>query len=98
MTNKTIVVALAVLGSLAQSPAWALRCGTQLVEPGDKTFEVRRACGEPISEELVGYTLSPNGERELVIKEWIYGPRSGVYDYLIFHGTTLVEIETRRKP
>lgn len=97
---KTIIAVLLLLtgmGWLTQ-PAWALRCGTHLIEPGDRAFEVRKACGKPVSETVIGYTLTHFGERELVIREWIYGPRNGVYDYLIFHGTTLMEIETRPAP
>ena len=97
MSIKAQLTALVVLVGLSHTPAWALRCGTKLVETGDKTFEVRRKCGDPVSEESVGYTLSPSGDRELFIKEWVYGPHNGVYDYLTFHGTTLVKIETRRE-
>jgi hypothetical protein len=66
------------------------------VKIGDKTFEVTQRCGEPISKETVGYTLTERGTRELEIKEWIYGPQNGVYYYLTFHGTTLVQIESRK--
>ena len=76
---------------------WAFRCGTRLVSAGDKTFEVLKKCGEPLSKETVGYTLRRD-RRELEIKEWIYGPENGVYYYLTFHGTDLVNIESRRDP
>jgi hypothetical protein len=75
----------------------AYRCGNHLVQEGAKTFEVRQKCGDPVSEETVGYTLKGD-RRELEIKEWIYGPKHGVYYYLTFHGTELVDIESRRDP
>jgi len=75
----------------------ALRCGNHLVNTSDKTFEVSQKCGDPISKETVGYTVKGES-REFEIKEWIYGPWNGQYYYLTFHGTTLVNIESRRDP
>ncbi len=35
--------------------AFALRCGSDLVEIGDLKFEVLLACGEPFSKEVIGH-------------------------------------------
>lgn len=96
MKAPRFIIAVLVISLLAANNALAFRCGTELVEIGDKTFEVTQRCGEPVAKETVGYTLNRQGNRELEIKEWIYGPKDGYYYYLTFHGTSLVKIESRR--
>ncbi len=67
----------------ASSPALALRCGTQLVGPGDQDFQVRSRCGEPIwversSElEVLGGYGPYERQRETSVDAWTYnfGPR-----------------------
>lgn len=83
--------------------AQALRCGTRLVQEGDLALQVRDKCGDPISEELVGYTLRGGYEyrgprdREFKIEQWIYGPNKGYYDVLTFEGGRLRKIERIRE-
>jgi hypothetical protein len=97
MKPRFLMILLVVLTLIMATDTFALRCGKHLVDTGDKSFEVLKKCGEPTSKETVGYTV--RGERrELEIKEWIYGPWNGQYYYLTFHGTTLVNIESRRDP
>ena len=68
----------------AASPAWALRCGTRLVGPGDQDFQVRSRCGEPIwiersSEfEVLGAYGPYERQHETLIEAWTYnfGPRT----------------------
>ena len=83
-------------------PCHALRCGTQLVSEGDLALQVRDKCGEPVSEELIGYTLRPNQiagsqgpayARELKIEQWVYGPDMGYYNVMTFEGGRLKRIE-----
>ena len=62
-----------MLGSTAIK-ADTLRCGTQLVSTGDRTFEVERKCGAPSQRDFVGYTLGPHARQEMAIEEWFYGP------------------------
>lgn len=46
--QRTSLLVLAFLGAvLAAGDAHALRCGGDLVDEGDRRFEVERACGEP---------------------------------------------------
>src|SRR5690606_12015936 len=52
--------------------AGTLRCGSKLVNEGDRAFEVERKCGTPAHRDLVGYTGGVYGDRELVIEEWVY--------------------------
>jgi hypothetical protein len=95
MIHMVSICLFFVFTSMASANESIMRCGTNLVSKGDKTFEVKKKCGEPIAKESVGFTLKGD-RRELEIKEWIYGPQNGVYYYLTFHGTDLVNVESRR--
>jgi len=88
-----------LLGLLCASPttqADTLRCGSQLISTGDRTFEVERKCGAPIQRDLVGYTLGQHARQERVIEEWLYGPTNGKLSILTFEGNRLIRIESRR--
>ena len=80
-------------------PAQALRCGTQLIQTGMLAIQVRDKCGDPVSEELIGYTLrvgapgGVRGEREYKIEQWIYGPDQGYYHILVFEAGRLRDID-----
>ncbi|MGE6659150.1 DUF2845 domain-containing protein [Pseudomonas sp. NPDC077408] len=91
-------VVFLLAASLASSIAGAdtLRCGSNLINTGDRTFEVERKCGQPVQRDLVGYTLGPNQRREMMREEWVYGPDNGVFNILTFEGNRLVRIETSR--
>jgi hypothetical protein len=82
---------------IGSPPAWAFRCGGDLVQEGDYKFEVIDKCGNPDIEEHVGYLLDRRGNREREIVQWIYGPYRGLYYILHFEGATLKRIETRLK-
>ena len=75
----------------------ALRCGDHLVSIGDRSFKIFKKCGEPVSKEQIGYTITKDEKRELKIDEWVYGPKNGHYYHLIFEGNKLVEIKAIRK-
>ncbi|MEH6493518.1 DUF2845 domain-containing protein [Halopseudomonas sp.] len=85
----------AMLGSMN---AYALRCGTNLVDEGDLKIKVLQACGEPVSREVIGYVDRLQvGDRVRVmnIEEWIYNI-SGNYQSLEFEGNKLVKITAVR--
>lgn len=77
-------ILLSVILLAAATPAWALRCGTALVGPGDQDFQVRNRCGAPIwiertSEfEVVGARGPLERQRETPIEVWTYnfGPNA----------------------
>jgi len=95
MNRRLLAVALVLVGGVAE--AGTLRCGSKLINEGDRAFEVQRKCGEPEYRDLVGYTGGANyGDRELVIEEWVYGPTNGMLSILTFQGNRLVRIETKR--
>lgn len=89
------------LVTTAYGDTW--RCGTRLITLDDLMLQVREKCGEPISIELIGYTLRPpqrggDGiEREFKIEQWIYGPEQGYYHVLRFEGGRLRNIDNVRQ-
>lgn len=92
-----LLIAGLVLANSA-SGADSLRCGSDLVSLGDRGFEIKRKCGEPVYRDTVGYTLGPGQRLELVIEEWVYGPRNGMTYILRLEGNRLVRIEGKRLP
>ena len=96
MEMMKYLVAGVLLATLTNAQADTMRCGSQLVTTGDRTFEVERKCGTPERRDLVGYTLSRNDRQEFALEEWVYGPRNGMLSILTFEGNRLVRIETRR--
>ncbi|WP_447593811.1 DUF2845 domain-containing protein [Aquipseudomonas campi] len=92
-------VVLLLLGSLVygQLQAATMRCGTQLINIGDRAFEVENKCGPPAQRELLGYTLGGYDRREFKIEEWLYGPQNGMYSILTFEANRLVRIEKQRR-
>lgn len=98
---KATIIAAAALAALLPLSANALRCGTKLVQKGDLALQVREKCGDPASEETIGYTLrgvAPGfrGEREFKIEQWVYGPDQGYYHILIFEAGRLRDIDKVR--
>ena len=74
----------------------SLRCEHGIADKGDRTSEVQAKCGEAASRSLVGYTQNADGNQELPIEEWVYGPRNGMYYYLTFQGGRLQRIDSQR--
>ena len=88
-----------LLCSLPLSAA-SLRCGSELISTGDRVDEVLDKCGEPLSQEVIGYRerAGRRGRYEEVrIEEWDYGPRNGMYYYLRFEGNRLTDIDSARR-
>lgn len=101
---RSLVIALAGSTGLTLSAQGdSLRCGTALVSTGDLALQAREKCGDPISEELIGYTLKParysgdGNQREFKIEQWIYGPEQGNYRVLTFEAGRLRAIENIRQ-
>ncbi|MFC4728461.1 DUF2845 domain-containing protein [Coralloluteibacterium thermophilus] len=96
-----IPVAVMVVAAALAAPAAAqsLRCGSSVVSAGQDAYEVRRACGEPLSitdrsEVDVRGALGPNEtRRERRIEEWIYDRGAGgMIDRLTFENNRLVGV------
>lgn len=100
MTQKRAYLLITILlGNLLSHPASAdsMRCGTQLVTKGDRAYQVLRKCGEPDYREVVGYTSGYYHRHEMLIEDWIYGPKHGAFRILHFEGNRLKHIEMRRE-
>ncbi|MDH0748949.1 DUF2845 domain-containing protein [Pseudomonas sp. GD03842] len=90
-------IGFTVLSTTTQADT--LRCGSQLISAGDRMFEVQQKCGQPISQDIVGYKETVNHFRQVdqvQVQEWIYGPNNGMYQYLRFEGGRLVRIDSKR--
>lgn len=93
-TTTAIALLLALSASVALGDT--LRCGSNLVNRGDRTFEVQRKCGEPAHQDFIGYTQGDYGRRESTREEWVYGPWNGGTYILTFEANRLVSIEFTR--
>ena len=94
MTRFAIALSAAVLVTALGLDAFAFRCGSKLVREGDSSFVVKASCGEPADREIVGYTLTARGKRELKIEKWMYGPKNGRIYILTFEGGVLRDIQS----
>ena len=91
------MLGLATLVGVVQADT--LRCGSQLISVGDRMFEVQQKCGQPVSQDIIGYKETVNHYRQVdqvQVQEWIYGPSNGMYQYLRFEGGRLVRIDSKR--
>ena len=67
----------------------SMRCGTRLLQKGDLSLQLIEKCGEPVSKEVIGYTINTlyhppaSRHREYKIEQWIYGPEKGFYREVI---------------
>jgi hypothetical protein len=79
--SSRLVVAFSVL--LVTVPAYAFRCGTRVITPGDPADKVLQFCGAPVSVEtrhaerpyidaLGRSYLSRGFVEEVIIEEWLY--------------------------
>lgn len=92
----SLVVTL-VLGVAAADNVHAYRCGSQLVEKGDRKIEVLQKCGEPswVDEweevrrlPMSRYYLSRGGLEQVRVEEWTYnfGPQRFLQIYRFENG------------
>lgn len=95
MNRRWLLLLPGLLLGLHASAA-TLRCGNALVSLGDRGFEIKRKCGEPLYRDTVGYTVGSNQRLELMIEEWVYSPRNGMTYTLRLEGNRLVHIEAKR--
>ncbi|NQD96555.1 DUF2845 domain-containing protein, partial [Pseudomonas sp. CrR25] len=54
ISMKRVLLTLILGCGSTLAHADTLRCGSQLVSVGDRSFEVERKCGEPAFRDLVG--------------------------------------------
>lgn len=85
---------VALLAFAASNANAAMRCGTGLIDVGDKIGKVQEKCGMPVAQQSEGPTTRYGSVR---ITVWVYGPDGGGYRYLRFVDANLVQIELRRE-
>jgi hypothetical protein len=91
-TILSLLLAVALAGAEG-----SMHCANSFVKIGERAFLVQKDCGEPVSKQLIGYTIDKEERRELTIEEWIYGPRDGGYIYIItFVGGKVSQITSER--
>lgn len=84
------------------TPAFAMRCGTDLIQTGQYSYEVLERCGAPIEQHVrTQYLGTSDGFMVLwpvVIEEWIYdlGPHR-LQRRLLFQDGQLIQIDTLDK-
>jgi hypothetical protein len=102
MTTRTALIGF--LFCFAAHPAWALRCGHELVKDGDHLVQVLRKCGDPVyTAHRIEYRAvrlrQPGLDFEryvpVEIEEWTYdfGP-SRFMQVLRFENGRLIEIDS----
>jgi hypothetical protein len=96
MRSTIICIGAAALLAVSLAQAGTFRCGSKLVNEGDRPFEVLDKCGEPAHRDQIGYTVAGYDRREYVVEEWVYGPKNGMLSILRFEANRLMRIETRR--
>lgn len=70
-----------------------------MISVDDRSGEVESKCGQPLTRNVVANKVIYGyyGERsEVLVEEWAYGPRNGMYYYLRFEGNRLVNIDSKR--
>jgi hypothetical protein len=93
---KPLVLLLVLM---VAAPAFAMRCGTDLITTGQYSYEVLEHCGEPVEQHFVTQYLSSNGlyvvVSPIVVEEWIYdfGP-TRLQRRLLFQDGQLIRIDT----
>ena len=92
-----VLIAVFFTGTVAQA---AMRCGTELINEGDRTSEVLRKCGQPSSREVLAPLADQSGRQintqAVPVENWVYGPENGMYRYLRFVDGELVQIRSKR--
>lgn len=79
----------------------SFRCGSDLILTGYTMYQIRKSCGAPDSEQVIGqkevkeYKDHYKTVTTVLITEWIYHRDFGIY-ILTFEGSTLTRKEFRR--
>ena len=89
-----VLLCALVVSSAAVADQSTFRCGTNLVNKGDRTFQVEQKCGEPLSKEVVGYSTTGGNNIEKRVVEWLYKQGTDAYVILRFEGSRLSRIDS----
>ena len=91
MRKKNIIFAAVsvVLAVAAAGPAFALRCGNNIVDVGDSKIEVLAKCGEPTLKEEVGEDITrehdsrESRKAKRYVEKWTYNFGSTRFIYVL---------------
>ena len=74
---RVLLVSLVFVFAWSTAAADTLRCGGDLVQRGDRTWDVRELCGEPDLKEPVDFAVRADGAIVTTVERWYYnrGPR-----------------------
>ena len=83
----SLMLSMTCIFMLASDPAYALRCGSRIIQDGMHESRVIQLCGEPVSRRHLGYVLRP-----YILKRpaGILGTHSTRHVYSGFHEELLV--------
>lgn len=97
---RGIVLLAAIIATFFTGQVSAtMRCGTKLVNVGDRIADVLEQCGRPLVHESAGPVKRTDGvprkgsSKQDVI---VYGPGGGAYQYLLFINDELIRVDMRR--
>jgi hypothetical protein len=98
---KTSLLVSSLLLTLSSVSAQAtMRCGSEIINEGNTTFEVIRKCGEPTNREIINPAADNNSSKvnnkAVPVENWVYGPDNGMYRYLRFVDGVLTKIKSQR--
>lgn len=98
---KPSIFILSLLLTLISVSAQAtMRCGSEIINEGNTTFEVIRKCGEPKNREIINPVADNNSNKvnnkAVPVENWVYGPDNGMYRYLRFVDGVLTQIKSQR--
>ncbi|MCK8516891.1 DUF2845 domain-containing protein [Methylonatrum kenyense] len=71
------LIVLLLAGGLPLLADASIRCGGNIVQRGDSTFDLLAICGEPTLREPVRFSLLPDGRSAIAVERWYYnrGPQ-----------------------
>ncbi len=88
------------LASISIGAQATMRCGSEIINEGNTTFEVLRKCGEPKNREVIspiaGNNSKKTNNKAVPVENWVYGPDNGMYRYLRFVDGILTQIKSQR--
>mgnify|MGYP006312518333 CR=1 FL=1 len=93
MKKATIVLLALMIAAAGAAPAYAMRCGTDLITESSTKFEVLQACGQPLKKFGGDVSLDDEGLSVGGYEKWYYDVGGGVYHVITFHGTEVFRIE-----
>ncbi|MCP4747762.1 MAG: DUF2845 domain-containing protein [Desulfobacteraceae bacterium] len=94
----TILLAgIMILAGFSMAWAGGMRCGNNIVNVNDSAFIIEQKCGSPISRSHVGYVINEEKKRELLIEEWVFGPKNEYFYLVTITGGRVSGIRSEKK-